>query len=184
MNKLIPYLVVLILGMVAGSWLCRQYHFRDATKMVQVDTVEVRDTIEIEKPIVKEVTKTEKIYVEVRDTVTIHDTTYVVLQRESKTYKGEDYYAEVSGYEPSLDRIEVYPKTTTIYKTETKAEKKRNHSLSVGIEVNYSNAFYMPIQVEYAYSISQWLSVYGYAEHELFTRQFGVGIGTQVSIGF
>lgn len=181
MNKLFPYIAVLILGTVIGGWLCRQYHFREVTK-VQVDTVKVRDTIEIEKPVVKEVTKTERIYVQVRDTVRMRDTLYMTLQTEKKFYKDAEYYAEVSGYNPSLDYIEVYPKTTTIYKTETKAEKKRNHSLSVGIEANYAYTFSMPIQVEYAYAISQWLSVYGYAEHDLFTRQFGVGVGTQFSI--
>ena len=38
---------------------------------------------------------------------------------ETKDYKGEDYEATVSGYHPKLETITVFPKTVTVYTTQT-----------------------------------------------------------------
>lgn len=184
MRNILPYIVVLILGIVIGSWLCREYHFRNDVKMVQTDTIYRYDTIRIEQP--KEIrykTTTKVIKVPVIDTIRVNDTICLQLPREVKEYKANEYYAKVSGYKPSLDYIEVYPRTTTITTTETIKKKAKKHHIGIGIETNYATAINIPVQVQYSYDIFPWLSVYGYGEYELIREQFGVGIGTQIDIG-
>ncbi len=102
------------------------------------DTLVVRDTHIIERPILVERTYYDSLYVAVRDTTIINDTIYIALPMESKTYKGEDYLAVVSGYKPSLDRIEVYPKTTTISKTETVTLEPSPWRVSIDVGLDYS----------------------------------------------
>lgn len=81
---------------------------------VKTDTLVVRDTITVQNPVylTKYVDRVE--LVPVTDTVRIHDTLYVALNREVREYPGEDYKAQVSGVDPKLDWIEVYPKTQII----------------------------------------------------------------------
>ena len=80
------------------------------------DTFVVRDTLLIDRPEVVYQYIERPVYLPVTDTmlVTIHDTTFVALQRTARGYSGEDYAAQVSGIDPALDWIKVYPKTITI----------------------------------------------------------------------
>lgn len=81
---------------------------------VKVDTLIQRDTIRLEKPVF--VTKyVDRVQlVKVTDTIRLKDTLYVAMEREVKGYEGKDYKAQVSGIDPCLDWIEVFPKTITI----------------------------------------------------------------------
>ena len=86
----------------------------------RVDTLVVRDTIVAYKPVPFNVYVVDTLYVAVpvpggRDTV------WAELPREAKEYRDPDttYWAVVSGYRPSLDTIEVYPKTVFIDRTQT-----------------------------------------------------------------
>lgn len=61
-------------------------------------------------------TPVRKMYVPVRDTVRVHDTTYVVLLRTQREYRDSLYAAWVSGYEPELDSLHLFipEKTVTL----------------------------------------------------------------------
>lgn len=148
--------VALIIGVWMIGFVIGKNHFRDATPMVQIDTLVVRDTVTIERPIPVQTTNKEILYVAVHDTTRIHDTLYIMLQKESKTYSGEDYTARISGYEPSLDFIEVYPKTTTISKTETVMAKPSPWWYAIDLGVDYgwiwgTNYFAPNIGAEFGY---------------------------------
>lgn len=185
MKRVAAYLLVLIVGVVIGSWLCREYHFRDATKMseVVVDTLYLRDTIRIASPVHERVIETrDTLVVQIRDTTRVRDTLYMNLPLEKRVYKRDEFYAEVTGYEPRLTYIEIYSKDKVITKSTT--TKPNRHSLSLGIEMNYSNAFYVPVQFEYSYHVYRWLDLYGYTEYELVRRQFGIGAGSKISFGW
>ena len=60
---------------------------------------------------------------------------YVSLPRETKVYEDSTYKAQISGYEPRLDYIEVYPRTITI--TETVTERTRRRPWGIGVNVGY-----------------------------------------------
>ena len=87
----------------------------DTTSVTQIDTNKSEapkvDTEYVDRPIYfpvyveGEPAKPEIIY---RDSV--H---YILLDRTFKEYRTDDYYAKISGVEPSLDYIETYNKTVT-----------------------------------------------------------------------
>lgn len=106
----------------------------EAHVVEKVDTVLIRDTITREKPIYR----TE--YVSVTDSVRIvvHDTVVVSVPREMRVYQDSLYRAEVSGYEPSLDRIEIYAPTRVVTKTEQQVvHVKKPSRWGIGVQVGY-----------------------------------------------
>lgn len=125
------YLAV-ILGVIFLSYLFFSLQPPKIEKEVIVehhtDTVTVVDTFTIEKPV--------PIYVKSKpDTVFLPslDTT-VVLDKETKIYEDSTYKAQISGFQPQLDLLEVYPKT--IYVTETIVQEKvKNQRFGYGVQV-------------------------------------------------
>lgn len=181
MKKIVPYIIALAVGAVIGL-ICRPDHIREVTKMVtKVDTLVIRDTHVIEKPVLVERKVTDTMLVAVNDTTIVNDTVFVALPRESRIYKGEEYLAEISGYKPSLDRIEVYPKTLVISRTETTT--KRN-SLALGMEVAYSTRPYIPIYLEYERMLHRNASFYARVLYDIPTKSYGFGLGARVGIGW
>lgn len=127
-------------------------------EQVRVDTLVVRDTITREKPVYVRAYVRDSIYIYKRDTL------FITLPREVKVYEDATYRAEVSGYEPSLDRIEVYPTTRTITQTVTRTETVRKKTpWGVGVQVGYGigkygNEFYtgMYVGVGISYNLLRW----------------------------
>lgn len=80
------------------------------------DTLVRVDTLLVDRPVPVYTTIEKPVYFPLVDTmlVTIHDTTFVALNRTRKGYSGEDYEAQVSGVDPALDWVRVFPKTITI----------------------------------------------------------------------
>lgn len=179
MKKIYPYIIVIVLGMAVG-WLCRGYHFREEVKMVQKDTIVYRDTIRETYPIEisKEVVRKE--YVVVRDTLRIKDTLYLSLPMERRVYGSDDFYAEVTGYKPSLDYIEVFPKTKII--TERIVDRRKMNSLSAGIELGYMNGLTLPIYLEYERMLQKNVGIYGQMLYDLNARQFGISAGVHLQL--
>ena len=179
MKKYIILLAILVLGMAIG-WLCRGCFHADKTTIAQRDTIIYRDTIREPYPpeISKEVVRTE--YVVVRDTLRIKDTLYLSLPMERRVYGSDDFYAEVTGYKPSLDYIEVFPKTKII--TERIVERRKMNSLSAGIELGYMNGLTLPIYLEYERMLHKNVGIYGQMLYDLNARQFGVSAGVHLQL--
>ena len=130
-------IIVIAFVAVIGVWLLGYFagRKREPSVRVETETIVKTDTIREYIPVEVAVERTEKVLVEVRDTIRVHDTLYVALPFEKKFYKGEDYYAEVSGYKPRLDYIEVYAKTETITKTQTIVrEPAWDFSIDLGLD--------------------------------------------------
>lgn len=81
---------------------------------VRPDALVVRDTLRVLGPFYVTARVERPQLFQVTDTVRLHDTLFVALSREVQEYKGEDYRAQISGVDPSLDWIEVYPKTKIV----------------------------------------------------------------------
>lgn len=104
----------------------------------RVDTLIVRDTVRVSYPVPVKTLQVDTMLVELRDTVRINDTLFVSLPLETRTYKREDFYAEVSGYDPRLTYIEVYPQTRMVTKTVTETQTVRKKTpWGVGVQVGY-----------------------------------------------
>ena len=181
MKKYLPYLLFLILGFVIGI-LCRPHRIERVVD-IQRDTTFVVDTHIIEKPVLVERTIKDSLLVAVHDTLRIRDTLYISLPMETKVYAEKDYYAEVSGYKPSLDYLEVYPKTKIVTENITQSVTNRN-ALGVGFEMNYTSYPYIPIYLEYSYLLHRNVEFYARLLYDLPSHEVGVGLGAKVSIGW
>lgn len=107
--------------------------------IVQVDTHFIDRPVEVWREVEK------PVYIAIRDTQIIRttDSVFVALKRESKRYSGDEYQAQVSGVEPQLDWVKVFPKTMTI--TERVVEKKRwGFGVSVGPGVYWNGTQVQP----------------------------------------
>lgn len=135
MNKQIFYGILFLAIMVGCVMFGRQTAKKD-TQPVQIeyrtDTLTMRDTIVINKPVVVTKIIRDSIYVRINDTV------YVNLPREERVYEDERYRAVVSGYQPSLDRIDIYTQEKIVTKDVTQLVKvKKNARWGVGVQVGY-----------------------------------------------
>ena len=117
---------------------CTGGHRPDSEPVVIRDTMVVHDTIRIDKPVPRYIRTTDTIRVKVPVAEVLRDTIYVTLSREEKVYEDSTYRAQVSGYEPHLDFIEVYPRTITI--TEKVTERARRKPWGIGVHAGYGAA--------------------------------------------
>lgn len=124
---------VFLLGMVCQKSLQKPRIINGETK---VDTLVIRDTICVVEPKYKTITRVEKMVVPVTDTINVHDTLFVVLDRVQKEYCSPDFNAWVSGYDPKLDSIKIFPKTK-IVKVENTQNIKVKSRWGVGVHVGY-----------------------------------------------
>lgn len=102
--------------------------------IVQVDTLRIRDTLLIERPVPVEVRVVDTMLVAVADTIRLSDTVYLRLPREIKQYEDSLFRAQVSGYRPELDWIEVYPQTVLVTEKMTNKDVKR---WGIGLQAGY-----------------------------------------------
>lgn len=97
------------------------------------DTIKIRDTITEYYPQPIEIIKWKD------SIVYLTDTQYVILPFEKKRYTTDNYDLTISGFEPQLDEIAVFPETKTIYYTTVLNEEKKKFSISHGI--NFSAGY-------------------------------------------
>ena len=143
MKKILPFVIILIVGIVIG-WLCRQSCIRPET-IIQRDTLVRIDTVKELYPVSIREEIVDSILVVVRDTIRVKDTLYMDLPLEKRSYKRDDFYAEVAGYDPRLTYIEVYPKTVYVTETLDKGPKRWQFSLDLGIDVGRAyNPYFAP----------------------------------------
>lgn len=181
MKKILPFVIILIVGIVIG-WLCRQSFIRPET-IIQRDTLVRVDTVKESYPVPVRNEIVDTLRIVVRDTIRVKDTLYVNLPLEKKLYASSEYYAEVSGYRPSLDYIEVYPKTKIVKEYISQPATNRN-TLSFGIEPSYLNTLSIPIYLEYGRMLHKNVEIYGQIAYDLPSKTFGAGIGAKVSVGW
>lgn len=180
-RNIIIALVILVIGIAVGL-LLRKTEYVETT-IVQRDTTVVVDTHIVERPVPVRVTVVDTMYAVVRDTVCINDTLYVSLPLERKEYRRDEFYAVVSGYNPMLIHMEVYPKTVYVTEKQRETVRQRNY-LSVGAEMLYADAFHTYIYAEYERMLHRNVSFSFKALHDIPTHSNGVSIGIKAQIGW
>lgn len=180
--KNLIYIVILIVGIVAGMLLCRQFCIPERVIETQRDTIIVRDTLVVEKPVPVKVTQKETLLVEVTDTLRVKDTLYITLPKEVKIYASDEYYAEVSGYQPSLDYLEIYQKNVVVSKTEIPKEKK--NYLAVGMDASWCIKPSIPIYLEYTRMLHRNVALRAGVFHDLAINETGFRVGVNANVGW
>ena len=140
MRNALTGLLLLVCGVVAGLLLSRSRVDKgeNSDVVVRTDTLYVRDTIVENNPVYVTNTVIDTMLVAVRDTVTVRDTAYIVIEREQNHYRGDDYEVWISGYRPRLDSIYVFPETR--YITNEIQVKRKPTKWGIGIQAGYGVA--------------------------------------------
>ena len=136
------YIIIALLALAIGAVLFAYHKGRVKgrseaveTIITQRDTLTLTDTIKVVEP----------KYIAVRTVDTIRvpipipgktDTLWAELPREQKVYQDSTYRAYVSGYQPKLDSIDVYRKTTTITVNNI-VKEYTNPRFSIGVQAGY-----------------------------------------------
>lgn len=151
MKTLLWILVCLLLSVIV--WMRCNPH-DPHTVYVKGDTVRIRDTIRdtIPKPVKETLKRNDTVYLPILiDTTTDRtvegDSIPVLIPITSKEYKTDDYRAVVSGYNPSLDSMEIYRDKKIITLTPLQKNKRWGFGLQAGY--SYLGGWYMGAGVSY-----------------------------------
>lgn len=161
------WILLLVAALVAAvsvlSWrLGYRTAVAESIETPKADTLFVRDTVTVEYPVPILTTIIDTLLVADPDIVIIHDTTFVQIPKELKEYSGKDYRAVVSGYQPSLDLIQVFPETKVVTRTISVPSRKRSHfalSLQAGYGITIQDNRITPlpyIGAGLSYSLVEW----------------------------
>lgn len=119
------------------------------------DTIIERETITaIPDTVFRTVALGEKtVKVVVHDTLCKTDTVTISLPFVQKQYKDSSYSAWISGYEPSLDSIRVFSKTTIIRESKVVRQKDRRWGVFGGVGIGVSDRITPCVGVGIGYRI-------------------------------
>ena len=119
------------------------------------DTIIERETITaIPDTVYRTVALGEKtVKVVIHDTLCKTDTVTISLPFVQKQYKDSSYSAWISGYEPSLDSIRVFPKTTIIRESKVVRQKDRRWGVFGGVGIGVSDRITPCVGVGIGYRI-------------------------------
>ena len=102
----------------------------------QTDTLMVRDTITIEKPVVEERILLQEVFLPVRDTIIVRDTIYAVFQKEQVIWRDSLSAVYASGVMPEVDSVKHFTSEKIVREKEVIEIKKRSR-WSIGIQAGY-----------------------------------------------
>ena len=128
--------VTFILGACFGFWLRGLRPAKPVEPVVQTDTLYLRDTIRIDRPVPRIVRIVDTMLIPVIDTVHTRDSIFISIPREEKVYEDSTYRAVVSGFKPSLDSISIYRTTEIVTITETVKVPEKKH-WGIGVQAGY-----------------------------------------------
>lgn len=110
--------------------------------VTRTDTIIKRDTVTLIPDTVCDTVQLGERIVKVAvrgDTLYRIDTVAVSLPFVQKQYRDSSYSAWVSGYEPSLDSIKIFPKTTIIRESKVERKKDKRWGVYGGVGIGVSD---------------------------------------------
>lgn len=160
-----PIIYIIILALFTLTFGLGRYTAKPETILEErerIDTLVIRDTFTHYVPQYVHRHTRDTIRVPIRET--IHDTVAVYLPRETRVYEDARYRAEVSGYEPSLDRIDIFTQTQVVTKDVTQVVKQKTRwglgiSAGYGVTINTTDQTFRPapyIGVGIHYNLISW----------------------------
>ena len=191
MRKYIPYLVIFLIGALAGMWAHRQYNHTHSEVVVQNDTIVRHDTVKYSKLELigknyrldlPKIDNPRMVLVPADSTTIIYRDSirYVTLPRQYFFTETEDAQIWHSGIDSTIDSLNVFRRTREITKT-TQTKPKLN-SIGIGMETSYMNTLSTPIYLEYERMLHKNVGFYVRAAYDLPTKRYGAGIGLKMQI--
>lgn len=146
--KRLLVLIVALLAVIAVSYRIgrRDGLIRATENSVQmVDTLIVCDTITQEKPIYVDRIKLQEVLIPIHDTIRIHDTLYLNLDREQVMWQDSMSIVYASGIMPHVDSVQHFLKERIVTKEVTMHVKKPCR-WGVGLHAGYGVQFGEPVR--------------------------------------
>lgn len=133
-------LILVAIFLAAGiGFLCGQKHplfFPTEPLETKVDTLFIYDTITHYEPIFKEKRVIDKQLVKVTDTLSLHDTLYVYLDREQVVWQDSLSVVYASGILPQIDSVQHFVSHQIIAIEKTIPVTKKTH-WGLGVQAGY-----------------------------------------------
>jgi opacity protein-like surface antigen len=159
-------LVLAVICLIAGvAFRCQEQREAqtithiDTTRVVVYDTVTYRQPIAVDSVVLRyETIKVRKV---VNDTIRVldsaEDSVSVEIPITQKHYADSTYSAWVSGYDPCLDSIKVYPRTEVVTITKQIQDKPKRWGIGIQGGVGYGKGGFTPyIGIGVQYNIIRW----------------------------
>lgn len=160
-------LVLAVICLIAGvAFRCKEQREEaqtithiDTTRVVVYDTVTIRKPVAVDSVVLRyETIKVRKV---VNDTIKVidsaGDSVSVEIPITQKHYADSTYSAWVSGYDPCLDSIQVYPRTEVVTITQKIQDKPKRWGIGIQGGVGYGKGGFTPyIGIGVQYNIIRW----------------------------
>ncbi len=114
------------------------------------------------------------------DTVTIHDTTYIAAPREFREYRGNDYFALVSGIDPTLDSLSFRSRDMII---EPRPKFKKN-TISIYANPIWMNHIHIPVGLSYERYFTEYMAIGGAAGYDFATNKPFLSASARIRFGW
>lgn len=147
--KWLPYILIIVLAFGLG-WFVKPSP--EAVIEARTDTV-FSTSIIVKRDTVKYYLPSPILCWKTGDTIHVGDT---VLPIEQKVYIDSNYTAYVSGYNPKLDSLNVYPKTVTVTNDILRITKYPSKKWGLGIQVGYSYPIGSYVGIGLSYNLFVW----------------------------
>lgn len=137
MKKAVCYILLFVTGMAAGMLLSRPcFKESDRTVLIHRDTTVTVDTnIYLNPlPVSSDISINDSIIIPPAEITFTYDN-LIVLPMETRIYAGKDYRAQVSGFRPNLDWIQVFPETRYITTENISVASRKRWG--IGIQAGY-----------------------------------------------
>lgn len=123
---------------------------------VKTDTLKIVDTIVVHEPIREEVWVVDSVKIEIRDTLRLRDTLFVVLPREIVRWEDSLSVIWASGVRPSIDSVKY---TIPSYYIEMVKVEKQRSRWGIGVQAGLSagaQGIYPYIGIGVSYNLFSW----------------------------
>ena len=137
-KRIVFAVAAIILSLLISYFIGRRDGLNSAveTETEKVDTLYLRDTIVQYEPILEERVVLKKVLVPVTDTLRIHDTLYVYLEREQVVWQDSLSRVYASGILPQIDSVQHYISERIVTK-EVIIHVKKPCRWGVGVHAGY-----------------------------------------------
>lgn len=153
--KWLPYILIASLAFGLG-WCSRSPTKYNTGKADTITSVHVVTKVDVDTQYILS-PQPYLAWIDNLDTIHVSDTYWHL--REYKEYQDSNYYAKVSGVQPRLDEIRVFPKTITeyVYKDRIVCDKQKRWGLGLSVGYGMSKSGLSPVvAVTVNYNLFNW----------------------------